>query len=49
MAASLEKVEKCVKLGASVGIDYNEEDFVARVLQATKGKGSDWHATHHNK
>ena len=47
MAASDEKVRKCIKLGASVGIVYNEEDFVARVLQWTKGKGSDCYVTHH--
>src|SRR5258705_463194 len=40
-AGGPEKVEVCRKLGAEVAIDYREEDFVAAVKEATKGKGAD--------
>lgn len=31
----------CLELGAAVAINYNSEDFVARVLQETDGRGVD--------
>jgi NADPH:quinone reductase-like Zn-dependent oxidoreductase len=34
-----EKVEKCIKLGADIGINHNEEDFVRRTLEETNGDG----------
>jgi NADPH:quinone reductase-like Zn-dependent oxidoreductase len=34
-----EKVEKCIKLGADIGINHNEEDFVQRTLEETNGDG----------
>jgi NADPH2:quinone reductase len=40
-AGSPEKCEACLKLGADVAIDYNKEDFVTAVKQATGGKGAD--------
>lgn len=36
-----EKVAFCRELGADVAIDYRAEDFVARVLEATDGRGVD--------
>jgi putative PIG3 family NAD(P)H quinone oxidoreductase len=40
-AGSAEKCAACVKLGADVAINYREEDFVARVREATGGRGAD--------
>nr|WP_245427387.1 NAD(P)H-quinone oxidoreductase [Roseiarcus fermentans] len=39
-AGSAEKVGECLRLGADVGINYRSEDFVARTLAATGGKGA---------
>jgi NADPH2:quinone reductase len=39
-AGGPEKVEVCRKLGAEVAIDYQAEDFVAAVKEATDGKGA---------
>jgi putative PIG3 family NAD(P)H quinone oxidoreductase len=38
-AGSAEKCRACVALGAEAAIDYREEDFVARTLELTQGKG----------
>lgn len=38
-AGSQEKCDRCLKLGASVAINYREHDFVEAVLQATEKKG----------
>jgi NADPH:quinone reductase len=35
------KCAACVELGADVAIDYKQEDFVARTLEATDGQGAD--------
>lgn len=35
------KIDACRALGAVVGIDYRREDFVARVLEETSGRGVD--------
>jgi len=40
-AGSPEKLEVVRELGADVAIDYREEDFVARVLEETAGRGAD--------
>jgi len=40
-AGSTEKIERCLKLGASQGINYKQEDFVERVLETTRGEGVD--------
>jgi NADPH:quinone reductase len=40
-AGGPEKVEVCRALGADLAIDYLADDFVARVKQATKGRGAD--------
>ena len=40
-AGNAEKCAACVKLGADVAINYREEDFVARVKEATDGRGAD--------
>lgn len=40
-AGGPEKVALCEKLGAEIAIDYVEDDFVARVLEATGGRGVD--------
>ena len=40
-AGSAEKARVCERLGAVRGIDYNAEDFVAVVREATAGKGVD--------
>lgn len=36
-----EKVEICRKLGAEVSVDYQEENFVDAVKEATEGRGAD--------
>jgi putative PIG3 family NAD(P)H quinone oxidoreductase len=40
-AGTPEKARACERLGASRGIDYRNEDFVAVVLQETAGRGVD--------
>ena len=40
-AGGPEKVAFCKQLGADVAIDYTKDDFVARVLEATGGRGVD--------
>jgi putative PIG3 family NAD(P)H quinone oxidoreductase len=40
-AGSAEKCAACEKLGADLAINYRDEDFVARVKEATAGKGVD--------
>ncbi|MEW5422186.1 NAD(P)H-quinone oxidoreductase [Amorphus sp. 3PC139-8] len=40
-AGSPEKVRLCTDLGATLAIDYRQEDFVEKVLQATAGRGVD--------
>jgi len=40
-AGSAEKCEACRKLGADVAIDYREEDFVIKTMEATEGRGAD--------
>lgn len=40
-AGSAEKLRACAALGAEVGIDYREQDFVAEVEGATDGRGAD--------
>lgn len=40
-AGSAEKCAACRTLGADVAIDYKQEDFVARTLEATGGQGAD--------
>lgn len=36
-----EKHQKCLQLGGDVGILYKDEDFVARVMEETQGRGVD--------
>ena len=40
-ASSQEKLERCLDLGAAFGINYQTEDFAARVLEITEGRGVD--------
>ena len=40
-AGSAEKLARCRELGADVGINYRDEDFVARAREATGGRGAD--------
>lgn len=40
-AGGAERCAQCRALGAEIAIDYHSADFVAQVLQATKGKGVD--------
>ena len=40
-AGSPEKLEHCAQLGADVLVDHRREDFVARVREATDGRGAD--------
>ena len=40
-AGADDKVAECVRLGADVGVNYRSEDFVARTLAATGGRGAD--------
>jgi putative PIG3 family NAD(P)H quinone oxidoreductase len=40
-ARSADKLERCRELGADVGINYREEDFVERVRAETGGRGAD--------
>ena len=40
-AGSDEKAAQCQRLGADLGINYREGDFVAETLRATEGRGAD--------
>ena len=40
-AGNAEKCEACRALGAEVAINYKEEDFAARTMEATSGQGAD--------
>ena len=40
-AGSPEKLERCLALGAAIGINYQTEDFAARTLELTGGRGVD--------
>lgn len=40
-AGSAEKLARCRELGADITISYRDEDFVARVREATEGHGAD--------
>ncbi|MFD2092711.1 NAD(P)H-quinone oxidoreductase [Blastococcus deserti] len=40
-AGTAAKLDVCRELGAEVGINYRDEDFVARVKEATGGRGVD--------
>ena len=40
-AGTPEKLERCRDLGASITVDYRNEDFVERVMAATSGHGAD--------
>lgn len=40
-AGTPEKCAACVTLGADVAIDYRRENFVARTIEATDGRGAD--------
>lgn len=40
-AGSDEKAMQCERLGADVGVNYRTDDFVARTLAATNGRGAD--------
>ena len=40
-AGSSDKIERCIALGASAGIDYRSEDFVDRIKEITDGHGAD--------
>jgi NADPH:quinone reductase len=40
-ASSQEKLERCLDLGAAFGINYQTEDFAARTLEITEGRGVD--------
>jgi putative PIG3 family NAD(P)H quinone oxidoreductase len=40
-AGTAEKCAACRKLGADAAINYKEEDFVARTLEVTGGRGAD--------
>lgn len=40
-AGTEEKLQRCRELGADVGINYREQDFVEQVREATGGRGAD--------
>ncbi len=40
-AGSDEKAAHCERLGADLGVNYRKDDFVARTLAMTEGKGAD--------
>ena len=40
-SVSDEKARQCERLGADLGINYRTDDFVARTLAATNGRGAD--------
>jgi len=39
--SSPERVKRCLELGAELAIDYNEQDFVSLIREATGGRGVD--------
>jgi putative PIG3 family NAD(P)H quinone oxidoreductase len=40
-AGSDDKAAQCERLGADLGVNYREDDFVAVTLRATRGRGAD--------
>jgi putative PIG3 family NAD(P)H quinone oxidoreductase len=40
-AGSEETIKQCIELGASCGINYNEQEFARRTMEFTDGKGVD--------
>lgn len=40
-AGSAAKLDRCKALGADIGINYRDEDFVARLKEETSGRGAD--------
>jgi putative PIG3 family NAD(P)H quinone oxidoreductase len=40
-AGSRSRLERCLELGADAGINHRDEDFVARTLELTGGRGAD--------
>jgi putative PIG3 family NAD(P)H quinone oxidoreductase len=40
-AGSADRLRRCAELGASILVDYHEQDFVAEVRAATDGRGAD--------
>ena len=40
-AGSQSRLERCLELGADAGINHRDEDFVARTLELTGGRGAD--------
>jgi putative PIG3 family NAD(P)H quinone oxidoreductase len=40
-AGSADKLARCAELGATIGVNYREQDFVEVVRQATGGRGAD--------
>jgi putative PIG3 family NAD(P)H quinone oxidoreductase len=40
-AGSERKISRCLELGATAGINYRDEDFVARTRDITRGHGAD--------
>ena len=40
-AGSVERLERCAKLGADILINYREQDFVEELRSATDGRGAD--------
>lgn len=40
-AGSAAKLERCRELGASIGVNYKQQDFVEEVMAATEGRGVD--------
>ena len=40
-AGSDEKAAQCERLGADLGVNYRKDDFVARTMEATEGRGAD--------
>ena len=40
-AGSAAKLERCCELGASIGVNYKQQDFVEAVMAATNGQGVD--------
>lgn len=40
-AGSAEKLQACGKLGADILINYRDDDFVAKLMDATDGRGAD--------
>ena len=40
-SGSAAKLERCRQLGAEITINYRDEDFVARITEATGGRGAD--------